>query len=264
MTEPRAVAPTLRFQSVSANVTHSCAITVGDRQAHCWGYNVQGGLGDGTTTFRVTPVRVLGNHAWRQVSTGNFFTCGITTANVAWCWGTDNRGALGDGLTAQRKLTPVRVAGDHRFIQINSGTSHTCAITITRRAWCWGEGLSGMIGDGKTFNRFTPRAAVGGHTFDRVSGGVHHTCAESATDQAYCWGINDAGQLGNGTASPGNVPQPSLVVGGFRFVQVDAGGDHTCGRTSDGVVRCWGSNSVGELGDGTTIQRPRPRPIVGP
>lgn len=262
VTEPRPVAPTLRFQSVSANVTHTCAITVGDRRAYCWGYNTEGGLGDGTTTFRTTPVRVAGSHAWRQVSAGNFFTCGITMANIAWCWGRDGEGQLGDGPTEQRKLRPVRVAGDRRFIQIGSGEFNTCAVTETRRAWCWGQGVSGAIGDGNTLDRYTPRAVVGGHTFDRVSAGFGHICAESTTNRAYCWGLNNFGQLGNGTISA-RVTRPALVVGGFHFVQVDAGSTHTCGRTSDNVVRCWGSNGSGELGDGTTTNRSRPTPIVG-
>jgi len=262
-TEPALIVPALRFQSVSAGANHTCAVTVGDRRAYCWGFNDFGGLGDGTTSYRATPVRVSGSHAWRHVSAGNLFTCGITTANVASCWGTDRRGNLGDGATEQRKLRPAVVAGDHRFIQIGSGESHTCAVTTARRAWCWGDGSFGSIGDGKTLDRFTPRAVAGGHTFDRVSAGGSHTCAESTTNQTYCWGWNAFGQVGNGTSGFQGVTRPSLVVGGFHFVQVDAGVDLACGRTSGAVVRCWGSNSSGQLGDGTTTHRSTPTLVVG-
>ena len=252
-TKPVPIAPTLRFQRVSAGANHTCAITLGDRRAYCWGVNDFGGLGDGTTVYRATPVPVVGNHTWRQVSAGNLFTCGITTANVAWCWGGDRSGSLGDGPTQQAKRRPVRVAGDHRFIQISAGEFHACAVTMTRRAWCWGSGFLGMIGDGKTFNRFTPRAVVGGYTFDRVTAGVTHTCAETTTNDTYCWGWNAFGQAGNGTTVNEAITRPSLVVGGFRFVQVDGDGDHTCGRTSGAVVRCWGANFWGSWG----TERPR-------
>jgi alpha-tubulin suppressor-like RCC1 family protein len=263
VTEPVPVAPTLRFQAVSAGANHSCAITVSDRRAYCWGQNAEGEVGDGTLEYRATPVPVVGGRAWRQVTTGNLHTCGITTANVAWCWGWDLGGMLGDGPTEQRKLIPVRVAGDHRFIQISSSAFHTCAVTSTGRAWCWGRNFYGVIGDGTSTYRYTPRAVVDGHRFDRVTAGVTNTCAESTTNQTYCWGSNRHGQIGTGSAAPERIRRPSLVVGGFHFVQVDADGDHTCGRTSDDVVRCWGGNSAGELGDGTTTSRSRPTPIIG-
>ena len=181
------MAPILRFEAVSAGANHTCAITMVNRRAYCWGLNDDGGLGDGTTNRRVTPVPVVGNQAWRQVSVGNLSTCGITTSNIAWCWGRDRHGALGDGPEEQRKLRPVLVAGDHRFTQISAGEFHTCAVNTAKRAWCWGAGFGGMIGERTSLSRYTPRAVAGGHTFDRVSAATNHTCAESTMNDAYCW-----------------------------------------------------------------------------
>ncbi len=254
--EPVAVASNLRFQSVSAGGTHACAITVGDRKAWCWGINDKGEVGDGTLIGPETPVPVAGNHAWRQISTGNLFTCGITTSKVPYCWGSDFHGTLGEGSTRHHRLTPTPVAGDHRFIQISAGEEHVCAVTGSHRVWCWGEGGTGAIGDGKTFDRFIPRLVAGGHTFDRVTAGGQFTCAEATTNETWCWGVIPVGHLGDRNLVP------ALVPGGFHFVQVDAGPGHVCGRTSDNVVRCWGSG--GPLGDGTRTPRPTPTPIVGP
>jgi alpha-tubulin suppressor-like RCC1 family protein len=264
VTAPLTVAPTLRFQAVSAGANHTCAITAGDRRAWCWGDNTDGGLGDGTTTFRSTPVPVAGGRAWRQVTAGNLFTCGITTTNVAFCWGADRGGTLGDGPTRQRRLKPVAVSGDLRFTQISSGETHTCAVATTGRAWCWGKNFAGMIGDGTTTDRYVPSVVtIRGRTFGRLTAGTSHTCGETTTNETYCWGSNLSGQLGNGNPFGGRALRPSLVVGGFAFAQVDADGDHACGRTPDNVVRCWGSNAAGQLGDGTTTNRPEPTPIVG-
>lgn len=267
---PLAVAPALRFQTVSAGANHTCAITVGDRRAYCWGDNTDGGLGDGTTAFRSTPVPVAGGRAWRQVTAGNLFTCGITTANVAFCWGADRGGTLGDGPSQQRRLKPAAVAGDLRFSQIGSGESHTCAVATTGRVWCWGRNSSGEIGDGTTANRFVPSVVtIRGRTFGRVTAGISHTCGETTTRggtaarETYCWGSNAFGQLGNGNPLGGRALRPSLVVGGFAFAQVDADGDHACARTADNVVRCWGFNAQGQLGDGTTVDRPEPTLVVG-
>jgi alpha-tubulin suppressor-like RCC1 family protein len=79
-------------------------------RAYCWGNNGVGQLGDGTDISRLTPVAVAGGLFFRQVSAGDFQTCGKTTASVAYCWGVNFHGELGDGTTTKR-LTPVPVAG---------------------------------------------------------------------------------------------------------------------------------------------------------
>jgi hypothetical protein len=71
-------AQALSFRQVRAGVVHTCAITPFD-VAFCWGYYNWGQLGDGTTTQRLTPVRVLGELHWRQLSGGGGQTCGVTT-----------------------------------------------------------------------------------------------------------------------------------------------------------------------------------------
>jgi alpha-tubulin suppressor-like RCC1 family protein len=79
--------------------------------AFCWGFNSFGGVGDGTTTQRATPVRVSGGLAFRHLGSGGVgHTCGTTAAGVAWCWGYNELGALGDGTTTNR-LVPRAVAG---------------------------------------------------------------------------------------------------------------------------------------------------------
>ena len=141
--------------------------------------------------------------------------------------------------------------------------THTCAVDANHRAWCWGFGRTGQIGDGNLFNRFTPRTVRDRHPFRRVNAGDGHTCAETTDGVPYCWGLNNFGQVGLGaTSAP--ILRPTKVTGGFHFAQVTAGGDHSCGRTSDDVARCWGRNSDGQLGDGTTTDRSAPTLVAGP
>jgi alpha-tubulin suppressor-like RCC1 family protein len=71
----------------------------------------------------------------------------------------------------------------------------------------------------------------------------------------YCWGNGDGGVLGTGAEL--SVAQPTLVVGGLAFRQIDAGTSHTCGVTVDGDAYCWGRDYRGQLGDGPP---PRPEP----
>ena len=97
-----------RFRQVIAGDVPTCGVTT-DSLAFCWGGNFEGQLGDGTTTDRLTPVRVAGGHHFRQISEGSHHSCAVTTGDQAFCWGGNPLGELGDGTTTNR-LTPVAVA----------------------------------------------------------------------------------------------------------------------------------------------------------
>jgi alpha-tubulin suppressor-like RCC1 family protein len=254
----------LQFRQVDAgSFGHTCGVTYADRRVYCWGYNHYGQLGDGTTTQHLTPTAVLGGHEFRQVTAGDWHTCGVTTSNQAYCWGRDDVGQLGNDPEKRTRLRPALVAGGYQFRQLDAGSYHTCAVTTDNRAFCWGRGSDGQIGDGKTLARFTPRAVAGGLSFTRVSGGVFHTCGETTNNLAYCWGNNAFGQLGNGGPEGTDQLKPVAVAGGLQFGQVSAGADHTCGKTLATVAYCWGYNFFGQLGDGDRAESLVPIPVAG-
>ena len=277
---PVPVAGGLRFRQVDGGDDQTCAVTYPDNRAYCWGYHAEGGLGDGTfqPRARLTPTAVAGGLRFRQVSTGGGqsnpprgepfagHSCGVTTTDEAFCWGPNTVGQLGIGGTTGGgdHASPTRVAGEHRFRQIEAGSAFTCAVTTTNRAFCWGNGRQGQIGDGKTYLRFSPSAVAGLHSFGRVTTGYSHTCGETTLNRAYCWGSNGSGQLGDGTTTQRLTPV--LVAGGHFFSQVSAGGTefgaHTCGKTAAAVAYCWGEG--GQLGDGTTTDRHKPVAVASP
>jgi alpha-tubulin suppressor-like RCC1 family protein len=272
---PVPVAGGLRFRQIDAGDDHTCAVTYLENRAYCWGYHAEGGLGDGTflPTYRTTPTAVAGGLRFRQVSVGGGqydpprprepfagHTCGVTTTDEAFCWGPGWVGQLGIGGTeGTYAASPTRVAGGHRFRQIDAGTAYTCAVTTTYRAFCWGNGRQGQIGDGRTFLRFSPSAVAGGRSFRRITTGEFHTCAETTLSRAYCWGTHG---IGDGTSTQRLTPV--AVSGGLFFKQVSAGFHHTCGKTDAEAAYCWGDNSGGQLGDGTTTTRLRPVRVIGP
>jgi alpha-tubulin suppressor-like RCC1 family protein len=171
---PVAVAGGLTFKAVSAGSDHTCGVTTAD-QIYCWGANIQGELGDGSTAAsRQIPTLVVGGLRFRQIGTVTAHTCGVTTADEVYCWGSDRYGQIGDNSDVTTTSSPKQVAGTRLYHQVFAGGDHSCALTSGRKAFCWGEGAYGQIGDGKGLNRFTSRAVIGGLLFDRLAlGGVY-------------------------------------------------------------------------------------------
>jgi alpha-tubulin suppressor-like RCC1 family protein len=264
---PGAVTGGLRFRQVSAGGFHTCGVTLDDR-AYCWGRNDQGRLGDGTIGGeRPVPVVVTGGLRFSQVSAGDDHSCGVTTTNRVFCWGSNQWGQLGEGRSVFESPTPLAIASGRRFVRVSTGRdfrrAFSCAVTTDDRAFCWGNGRLGQIGDGRRFLRFTPRAVIGQHRFLEVVAGGSHTCGVTTANRGFCWGVNNAGQLGDGTTEI-LTAEPSPVAGGRAFRQARAGAFHSCGVTTANRAFCWGSNFNGALGDGTTTDRFTPVPVGSP
>lgn len=242
---PATVFSTLPFSSITVGGRHTCALSGGT--AYCWGEDAFGQLGDSRTINSTTPIPVVGVNTFAQVSAGYRHTCGITQAGVAHCWGDNRQGQLGRGFFGDFAESPVGVAGGLTFAAISAGdSSHTCGITSSDAAYCWGENRFGQLGNGSTGWSASPVPVAGGLAFAEISAGREFTCGRTKGGTAYCWGRNDSGQLGNGSTANSLTPVP--VVGG-TFQSVSAGRRHACGVASDGNTYCWGSNVFGALGN---------------
>jgi alpha-tubulin suppressor-like RCC1 family protein len=108
----------------------------------------------------------------------------------------------------------VAVSGGLAFQALSAGDYHTCGLTTSGAAYCWGLNVSGQLGDGTTANRASPVAVSGGLVFQALRAGRYHTCGLTASGAGYCWGDNSSGQLGDGT---GFRVSPVAVVGGVVF-----------------------------------------------
>jgi alpha-tubulin suppressor-like RCC1 family protein len=145
---------------------------------------------------------------------------------------------------------------------VSAASMHSCGLTRTGTAYCWGTNSAGQLGDGSTTQRLVPTAVSGGHSFAEISTGMLHTCALRTDGAVYCWGLNAAGQLGDGTRTERLVP--TAVTGGHIFASISTGqGAHTCGVRHDGAAYCWGGGSLGSLGSGITDDQLTPGPVSG-
>ena len=263
---PVAVSGGLTFQSISTGLGQAgCGVTTGGL-SYCWGTIA-------SSYFQSdVPAAVPGGLTFQSIIAGYVHNCGIVVGDDAYCWGRNNAGQLGDGsTTAPAVLTAVAVSGGLKFQLLSSGggdnsKSHTCGITLTGDAFCWGENGEGQLGNGSMTNSDTPIAVSGGLKFQSLDGGgggrgendviIGHTCAITLNGDAHCWGSNSWGQLGNGSTTSNTTPV--AVSGGLVFQSISAGYHHTCGLTTAGAAYCWGRNRDGQLGNGSTMSSPTP------
>lgn len=241
-------------EQIAMGAYHSCALiglppTSGG--VKCWGDNSYGQLGDNTTTTHNLPVDSLGlTSGIKAVVAGANHTCALNSTGGVRCWGLNEFGQLGDG-TLQSRRIPADVQGlSSGVLALSAGDHHTCARLATG-VKCWGANNYGQLGDG-TFAQHNTPVDVSGLPAGviQIAAGGNHTCAVTNSNGLKCWGNNDSGQLGDGTTVLSRTIPVDVVGLGSNVTIVSLGESHTCAVVNGGA-RCWGTNSDGQLGDGS-------------
>ena len=245
--------------AVASGAVHSCALLEsGDVQ--CWGGDDVGAIGDGTSGGdQLTPATVVGLSDVVAVSGGFHATCALTGSGGAKCWGMNNYGQLGAS-TAEMcgsdscSSTPLDVTGlTTGVLAVSAGEYHACAVTAAHTVKCWGHNDEGQLGDGTNTDRSTPVDVTGLTDVAIVQAAAGHTCALKTNGAVLCWGANVAGQLGNpGAGLASNVPVAVTGLSSGVAAISAQNGAHTCALMSTGNVKCWGFNTFGQVGNGST------------
>jgi alpha-tubulin suppressor-like RCC1 family protein len=221
------------LRSLAVGDGHTCGLT-DTGVATCWGLNIVGQLGDGTTITR--------DDVFREPDT----------------W--------------EPALTQVDT--DVAFASITAGWNHTCALDAAGRAYCWGDNRNGELGSSRPgdcdgWNLAGPAPSCQARpvpvetslAFRSLTAGKSFTCGVTADREAYCWGLGNEGQLGTGSRASTKSGGPALVAGGLRFETLSAGTNHACGLTVEGLAFCWGSGSSGQLGTGSEADQLVPEEV---
>ena len=273
--------PVVGLGSVSdlaAGESHACAV-LSAGAVNCWGDNNRGQLGNGSTFRFSTPVSVSGINSASKVAGGGSHSCAALLDGAVKCWGDNDRGQLGaDPVSGPEwcgaypftpcSTTPVLVNGINTALNVAAGIDHSCARLSDNTVQCWGYNIRGALGNGSKNDSFAPVSVSGINEAISIASGGQHNCAVLSTGEVKCWGYNGSGQLGNGnnTGPESCDANPSVwcsttpinAIGIGTATSVAVGRNHSCALLSNGSVQCWGDNSVGQLGDGSTIASAAP------
>jgi len=235
---------------VSAGIEHSCARLSGGT-IRCWGYNGYGQLGNGSWDSAPTPITVTGIEDAVAVTAGAYHSCAMLNGGAAYCWGANWSGQLGNG-TLYHAPSPAEVSGLSGTAALSAGYSHSCAVLSSGAVHCWGYNGNGQLGDATTADHSVALEVTGIDSAVGISLGSNHSCVRLSDGAIRCWGYNAYGQLGNETTEDPGSLVPVQVTTTSWANGLAAGGNHTCTNLADGTIKCWGYNSNGQLGDGTS------------
>jgi hypothetical protein len=235
-------------KDVSCERTRTCAIEESGRVA-CW-------------TLGSDAARAIdGLEGAVSIASGAGVTCAVLGDGSVRCFGENRDGQLGDGTTEPRQgLVTVKIDHAERVV---IGGRHACAKRADETVWCWGRNEHGQLGDDSRTDRPSPGPVAGAFGVDGIATGDAHTCARMKDSTIRCWGSGSHHQAGRSTTTE-DALAPTLVPGLYEATAVAAGDAFSCARMKDGWLRCWGANDVGQLGEGTDLERAVPVPIRYP
>lgn len=219
-----------------------------------------------TKTVTLGQITLDENDLIASIALGGTHSIALSSQGRVFTWGNNTKGQLGDG-TTERNLLPVEIT--HQFslteddyIQfVTLGDMHSAALSSKGRLFTWGWNFNGRLGDGTTTSRFVPTEITSifnlenGELITKVALSVSSSAAVTSNGRVFTWGENASGQLGDGTiynkSTPVDITSQFNLTGNDKVIDISLGQVHSAALTASGSLFTWGSNTYGQLGNGT-------------
>ena len=220
-----------------------------------WHWGASNALVSPNFGVNTTPVQLSGIDNVSAIAAGTNHLLMLKTDKTVWAVGANNFGQLGDGTTTKRE-SPVQVPGMANVARIAAGEDLSYALKEDGTIWAWGFDGSGQLGPAGGSRNFDPHpnplqvtGLPAGMT--SLSSGLDFCLAIASDGTIWSWGNNANFQLGRGNQVVDN-PIPQQIPNLNNVAAVAAGRNHSVALKNDGSVWCWGSNTEGECGNGST------------
>ena len=215
----------------------------------CFGRGLNHQFGGGANVILSVPTLQPHLDRFEVLELGDNHSCGID-GGVAWCWGLGTVGRIGDGSATTEPRTMPVTTGLTGVVDLAVGYEHSCAVTGSGAAYCWGVNGMGELGDGTSMQQNAPVVVAGPMTWTQITTGRSFTCGLRADRRVSCWGDNRSGALGVSGPSL-SVPGPAITAfDNASEVQAAPNSSFAC-AIADPMrqVWCWGPGTV--TGPGT-------------
>lgn len=194
---------------------------------------------------------------FEKIYAGLNHACGLNNTGDVYCWGKNDYGQLGNGISSAGITHFPQRINLTGITKLALGAYHTCALTTDNKLICWGLNDNGQLGNGTNTNILSPNPATPILTsITDMTAGIAHTCAIDVSGAVKCWGNGANYQLGLGSPASQNIPTMTSITSNAEKIVAGAFSNVTCAKMTDGLLKCWGNNTNGQLGIGTNTTQP--------
>ena len=201
----------------------------------------------------------LMNFDWKEFSAGQDFGLAIKEDGTLWGWGKDTDGQMGDGSSSGAAHSyPTQIENDKDWHSIATARATAAGIKTNGTLWLWGKGSYGVNGDSSAATLYVPTQLGTDTDWQSIDMARDTALAIKTNGTLWAWGLNNDGEYGNGTTSTSTNATPTQVGTETTWSTVSVGVQFVVAIKTDGTLWTWGSNTKGQLGDGTTTDRLSP------
>jgi len=257
---PRQLTELSDIVAIAAGERHSLALKH-DGSVYGWGDFWKGQLGAQIVPYGGAIVRINGLSGIVDITSGAYHSLALDMDGSLWAWGDNSFRQVGNGVTNRN---PVKVMDNVKLIAACRETS--MVQKENGSIWAWGKNEAGQFGNGmnQVALRYTgtPMQVSNLGNVQQIVGGAQseHFLALDHNGKVWGWGYNENGQIGNSKASSFAQLTPIQVQGLSGISLIGTGGSASFAERTDGTVWAWGTNSSGQLGNGSTVDSRIPVP----